>query len=1132
MRSIDILNKCSGIDDALKVFKDTSIKSLNVNGATPEVSVLFTALAFSKEPKFMLYVAPNLYKATRAYEDFTTILGADKVELFGTDEVMTVSLLGEGNELGMERLHALSSIITEEPKIIITHTLALTLPLVPLHAFKEFIVSLHKGEEINREALISLLIDNGYKREPLTQEMGTFSVRGEVIDIWPIFNENPIRLDFFDIEIEAIYSFDPVSQRRTDSKEHIAIFPLSDVVYHEEQINALSDCAKATMMRYQHYEDIVNHNHLSTTRRYIHLLYHQSETLLDYVKGAPLCFQGYMEGLQSLDNSLRQSSEYLGSIDHPNDESWEFSKPLLLPDHVIYYNLNTVLPNDIDLKSYPVIGYNYDVKAILATLNNRYSYVKHYIFTFTSLERYKLFKETLDVHQLAYSTEWDEKSLINVLFCSDSVSFNIQDYSVIGENLIYQTIHISKSKFHKAYASSSDPLKSIHDIKEGDYVVHEDYGIGQYKGIKTVTLNNISNDYLTLQYKDEILYTPVEQIGKLVIYQNSEGSVPALTSLGGDEWRKKKAKVKAKLESMAQEVAMMEAKRSQSVGYKYPEYNEMDEMFKNDAGFVETPDQLQAINDVLTDLASGKVMDRLVCGDVGFGKTEVAMRAAFKVACSHKQVAVLAPTTILARQHYETFKKRFDLFGLRVKLLCRLVSQKEQKRIKDELARGDIDVIVGTHALLAKSVTFKDLGLLVVDEEHRFGVVQKERIKHLKENVDVLSMSATPIPRTLQLALTGLRPMSLINTAPENRYPVQTYVLDYNDIVVKEAIYRELGRQGQIFYLHNHIETLDKVKYKLQRLVPEARITIVNGQMDSEDVENELVKYIEGEYDILLCTTIIENGIDMPNTNTIIIEGADHLGLSQMYQLRGRVGRSNRVAYAYFFSSPHALLTSDSEKRLGAIKEFSALGSGYQLAMRDLAIRGAGDILGAEQSGFIDSIGMDLYLKMLDEVMNHKKAEEQITVPKYNMSINKHVEEKYAGSNEMIIEIHKMINNVHNNQEYSDTRNALLDRFGTLPQDVEEYLLSIYVKYLLDERDIKFIENPLMVICNIPLKSEKNKGYKLFDYISKAKVITLDHEIKYMEEYMVLKIKRNLNDNSYLKDLKAYLEALKSVIRE
>ncbi|MFA6375489.1 MAG: DEAD/DEAH box helicase, partial [Bacilli bacterium] len=598
-----------------------------------------------------------------------------------------------------------------------------------------------------------------------------------------------------------------------------------------------------------------------------------------------------------------------------------------------------------------------------------------------------------------------------------------------------------------------------------------------------------------------------------------------LTKLGTKEWDKRKKVISEKLEDIAKELIDTQVIREQNIGYLYPKDDEFQKLIEDEFPHDETSDQIKAIKDIKKDMEQGKIIDRLICGDVGYGKTEIALRAAVKTVLGQKQVAYLAPTTILSRQHYYTFKERLDKYGIRVELLNRLIPPKKQKEIINGLKSGLVDIIIGTHRILSEDIKFIDLGLLIVDEEQRFGVIHKEQIKKLKSVVNVLTLTATPIPRTLQMAITGIRQLSLISTPPKDRYPVQTYVVEENDIVIKEAIYRELSRGGQVFYLHNKVVDLERIYRKIQRLVPEAKIIIAHGQMNKEQLEDSITKFVDGEYNVLLCTTIIETGIDIPNTNTLIIDNADQLGLSQIYQIRGRVGRSNKIAYAYLTYKKNKVLTQTAAKRLNAIKEFTSLGSGYRIAIKDLAIRGAGDILGREQSGFIDSVGIDMYMRMLDEAINKIKGLKTKEKPYYDIEVSKHVDDKYVSDDTIKIYIHKEISKIESQKEKERIINEFIDRFGKLNEEILLYIEKKYLESLLIKNNInKINETNNMVI--IILSSELLNKINIENLFMKAYEISSRFSFESKRKLLIMKIEKTQDEKNWIYLLTRFFEDL------
>ena len=660
-----------------------------------------------------------------------------------------------------------------------------------------------------------------------------------------------------------------------------------------------------------------------------------------------------------------------------------------------------------------------------------------------------------------------------------------------------------KSKFR--YGSK---IRDINKLKPGDYVVHMSHGIGRYLGIVTLTVKGLKKDFLHLAYKDnDKLYIPVEKIEYITKYSSNEGAKPRLNKLGGTEWSKQKARVKGKVKDIARELLETSAKRKLVPGFAFFADDEDQVLFESKFAYDETADQIKAIREIKEDMEQPFPMDRLLCGDVGYGKTEVAFRAIFKAIKSGKQACFLCPTTILSKQHYENAIERFEGFGVNIEVLNRFVSPKKKQQILEELESGKIDLIIGTHRLLSKDVKYKDLGLLVVDEEQRFGVAHKEKIKEYKENIDVLTLSATPIPRTLQMSLTGVRGLSLIETPPAFRYPIQTYVLKENDQVIKDAIYKELARDGQVFVLFNNVAKIEDQVLRIKKLVPEVKITYIHGQMSKDKIERTMESFVNNEFNVLVCTTIIETGIDIENANTLIVLDADHFGLSQLYQIRGRIGRGKTLAYAYLMYNKTKELNDVAVKRLNAIKEFTELGSGYALAVRDLAIRGAGDILGAEQSGFIDTVGYDMYLKILNEEVERLKGsvkqedQEDAVEERSFISVATHVSDKYADSEDLKIEIHKIINTINDYDSFIKVKEELTDRFGELDEEIIIYMLEELFQYNAKKKGVFKVDqlpNSITVYFNKEV-SQRQDGAELLSSLFK---INPSFDVKYLNNIL------------------------------
>ena len=733
--------------------------------------------------------------------------------------------------------------------------------------------------------------------------------------------------------------------------------------------------------------------------------------------------------------------------------------------------------------------------------------------------------EKLDVIETSINSIID--NYINIVVHKMNNGFMFGKYIVISEKELFNkkdTNYIYKAKFRMG-----NKIRDINKLEKGDYIVHYIHGIGIYQGIKTLNKNGLERDYIMLEYKDhDKLYVPVEKIDMISKYSSKDDYTPVINKLGSSEWAKTKLKTKKRVEKIAIDLLKLYSERQAAKGFAFFKDSEEQIMFEEDFPYKETDDQLKATLEIKKDMESDKPMDRLLCGDVGYGKTEVAFRAVFKAIMSHKQVVILCPTTILSNQHYQNAKDRFSSFDVEIELLNRFVPMRKQKEIIDRLKEGKIDLLIGTHRVLGNDIEFKNLGLLIIDEEQRFGVKHKEKIKEYKNNIDVLTLSATPIPRTLQMAVSGIRGLSLIETPPVDRFPVQTYVLEENNSIIKDAIYKEMSRDGQVFVLYNSIENMEDKKSEINKIVPNARITYIHGRMDKTQIENVMYKFQNKEYDVLLCTTIIETGIDIPSVNTLIVVDADRFGLSQLYQIRGRVGRSNKIAYCYLMYHKGKVLSDIAKKRLSVIKDFTELGSGFAIAMRDLSIRGAGDLLGGEQSGFVDSVGVDMFLNMLsDEVdlLKGKKVEHD-TKEQPLIEVSNNISDDYVKEEDLKIEIHKKISEIDSLEKLNSLKNELEDRFGTLNERIVIYMYEqLFEKKAKDLNITNIKQNKNSVTITLPKEyNEILDGDKLF-----VDVISLNRNFRFSMRLGMINIELSINklDKHYI----YYLNDLLDIIR-
>lgn len=1116
-------------------------QNIYVGNAACNLSRMLAALTYQKTNQNIIYVTENIYEASKAYETFCDLLDEDKVSFFPVEEFISSELVASSLTFRLARMLTIHNIVENNPKLIVTCTEGITKQMMSKAKIQASTIKLHVGQIIKLNKLVEQLVIRGYKKVSITEELGTFSVRGSIVDIYPINSDSVYRINFFDDEIETIKKVNIETQMSEGKTNDIYIFPLYEMYYSEEEIDNIEKSIlkehKLTEKVEKDLRRIKNYNELDQLNIYLPYI---DPNYLPFIQlfNNPICFYEDINNIISHQNAqITEITEYLLNVKYKihNDFFLSVETILKMGYQNIFLQENISSLNDIklnhlfDLKTGSNFDYNNNIKLVVEDI--KLNKDKTYIITHFDEKKLSFLKDVFENNNITYNNNQTIKEKqINLLVSKNAHGFI--DYENQIEILTpheFSPGKISKqSKYHKYY-NNSTKIYNKDDIKPGDYVIHQEYGIGIYLGIETKTLREKQIDYLKIQYADEgNLYVPIENIYLLEKYNTSKDAKPKLNNLTGKEWKKKKARIKEKVMEVAKRLIKVQAERELKQGYIYDKDSKEQMEFESDFEFRETVDQIKAINEVKTDMESKRPLDRLVCGDVGFGKTEVAMRAAFKAVDNGKQVVYLAPTTVLTRQHYHTFKERFEKFGIRVELLNRFVPVSKQKIVLEGITKGYVDIVIGTHRVLSKDLVFKNLGLLIVDEEQRFGVLHKERIKEIKANVDILTLTATPIPRTLQMALSGLRDLSLIETPPTNRLPVQTYVLESNDSVIREAINREMGRNGQIFYLLNRIDELDGLVSKIHKLCPAAKIGVIHGQMTKERIEDELVSFLDRKYDVLVCTTIIETGIDIPNANTLIIERADYLGLSQLYQIRGRVGRSDRISYAYLMYEPHKVLTQQAKERLDAIKEFTALGSGYKIAMKDLAIRGAGDILGDEQSGFIDAIGMDLYMKLLSEAINELKGiKEDPQEHKYfNISISKHIDPNYVLDDEIRIIMHKEISKIKSRDQIKSLILEYTDRYGKLNDEILLYMEEKYLEYLLkskgieafkelkDEIQLNFDEETTNKINYKNLSQCANKYAPLFTFSLKNKRIFIhidpkDYDTSYI--YTLTKFLENIN---------------------
>ena len=1037
----------------------------SIIGLNKEMSSLYIYDSFIKYNKGILVVASELYEANLLFEYLSKY--TDKVLFFPMDDFLTSEAISVSPEFKAERIDTLNKLINDDKYIVVTNLMGYLryLPLPSL--WKDSNVNISVNCDYDRDSLLNKLYNMGYIRNVLVNETGNIGVRGYVIDIFPIMEENPVRIEFWGDTVTSIKYFDVDTQRSISEIDNICIYPFTEFLLNDYSI------------------DFIN------SQKYL-ANYGSVASIYDYINDGICFFSDYNLILNSYSTLVDTIMDYDANYSADIKTNYMNSFTDIVIKHSVYImNFDNVVNKSVKSLKFSINNIeNYDnnYEKLKSDLLNYVKNNKTVIICVLDKNMASRISDYLEIDDIIYTDECNIiNGKINLIIKSIPRGFIYGNYIVISDVDIFSlgnTVKKYKSKFKTGTRTSN-----ILDINKGDFVVHEMFGIGIYDGLVTIPKNGMKKDYLKIIYADnDILYIPVENIDRISKFSGKDGVGVKLNSLSNDNWQKKKGKVKAKLESIADDLLKVSTDRELKVGFAFKKDDENQKMF--DSGFVytETPDQIKSINDIKREMESSKPMDMLLCGDVGYGKTEVAFRAMFKAVDSGKQVAYLCPTTILSNQQYTSCIERFKDFPVRIELLNRFVDKSRQKKIIDDLEKGLVDIVFGTHRLLSNDVKYKDLGLLVVDEEQRFGVTHKEKIKQYKSTVDVLTLSATPIPRTLQMSMSGVRSLSLIETAPQERYPIQTYVLEENNLVIKDAIYKELSRNGQTFILYNNVNNIETKVNEFRSLVPEAKIDYAHGQMNKVTLENKMNNFINNKFNVLVCTTIIETGIDIPNVNTLIILDADRFGLSQLYQIRGRIGRSNKIGYAYLMYGKNKFLTDTAIKRLDVIREFTELGSGFKIAMRDLSIRGAGDILGREQSGFIDSIGIELYLKMLNEAVRKSKGEKIIEEDtkkndKPLIEVSTHISDSYISDVELKILIHKKINEVKDETTLNDIRDELSDRFGKISEEMEIYMYEEWFEKIAKSLGInKVVTMKNNIDIELPCElSSKIDGERLFN---------------------------------------------------
>ena len=1024
--------------------------------------------ALSDGFKYKIIACSSETKAKQIFEEYK-ILGENVFQYPAKDLLFYQADL-RGKYLTKQRMEVFQAMMEQQDMTIVVTFDGFMDALIPLDVMRKRMISVKLGEVVDFEKLKKDMVLLGYDREEQIEGPGQFAVRGGIMDIYPLTEETPIRIELWGDEVDSIRTFDVESQRSIENLQEIVIYPATD--FPEEA------CKRVSFLDYFDKENSI-------------LFLDEPVRLIE--KGNAV----EQEFVQAQANRMESGFDV-------SDEEMKLFSPKEIAEKMVLFYAVGFSALDIKckelrarevfhLQTKGVNPYNNSFEMLTRDLKRLKRTNYRVILLSGSRTRAKRLAEDLRDYNLSsfYSEDMNREVqegeiMVTYGHVAEGYEYPMLKFMVISETDIFG--RKKKKKKRKTYEGQK--ILNFAELKVGDYVVHENHGLGIYQGIEKIEIDKVAKDYMKISYAaGGNLYIPATQLDLIQKYASADAKKPKLNRLGGQEWHKTKTRVRGAVKEIARDLVELYAARQQKEGFVYGEDTVWQKEFEEMFPFEETEDQILAIEETKRDMESTKIMDRLICGDVGYGKTEIAIRAAFKAVQENKQVVYLCPTTILAQQHYNTFMQRMKEFPVRVDLMCRFRTSAQQKKTIEDTKRGLVDIVVGTHRVLSDDLQFKDLGLLIIDEEQRFGVQHKEKIKKLKENIDVLTLTATPIPRTLHMSLIGIRDMSVLEEAPVDRMPIQTYVMEYNDEMVREAIQRELSRDGQVYYVYNKVKDIDEITAKIQKLVPEATVAYAHGQMRENKLESIMLDFINGEIDVLVSTTIIETGLDISNANTMIIHDADQLGLAQMYQLRGRVGRSNRMAYAFLLYRRDKLLREVAEKRLSAIREFTDLGSGFKIAMRDLEIRGAGNLLGAEQHGHMEAVGYDLYCKMLNEAVKHLKGEmeEESYTTTLDLNVDAFIPASYIQNEYQKLDIYKRIASIENEEEMDDMLEELIDRFGDVPKKVQQLLSIAMLKALAHSAYVIAVEQKGEKIKFVMYEQAKVKVEKIPDLVQKYK---------------------------------------------
>ena len=1075
---------------------------------------------FEENDNSMVVVTHSDVDAKNLYEDLSFY--TTDVFYFPVREVVFYNVDAISGDLRWARLKVIKEILqNERKKIIVTSIDALTSLYTPKEYYLRYSMIIKTGDDIDLKEISKSLLQCGYERVEVVEGKGEFSFRGGILDVFPPTSAYPYRVELFGDEVDSIRTFNTESQRSIEKVEEFSIFPSKEVIVddecrsravqniNEELKKVIANVSKENKESVEKIKGIVGKNiellnntyYFETIDSYLPFFYEKLDSFFDYLQGYTFVVDDFKRSSGKMESIYYEFNEnYMSFLQRgdilPSQNSLLLNKGELesklenssLITLSSFLNKSDGLFNTVDIgfEEVTLNKYNGQLNMLIEDIQERKEKKYKTVILAGTRPRGERLVKTL-MEKGIFSTYKDsidkiEAGEVVITFGNLLRGFDYPELelSIISDKDIFGETRRKRSG--KAVRKKGvAKITSFAELKPGDYVVHANHGIGIYKGIKQMVAGGTTRDYLDIVYdKGDKLYVPVDQLDLVQKYIGSEGNSPKINKLGGAEWQKAKAKARKSINEIAQDLVKLYAARATLKGHSFGKDTEWQRQFEDEFPYEETPDQLASLEEIKRDMESDKPMDRLLCGDVGYGKTEVAIRAAFKAVMDGKQVAFLVPTTILADQHYNNFIKRFSDFPIKIDMISRFRTPKQQKATLQALKEGNVDILIGTHRLVSKDIVFKDLGLLIVDEEQRFGVAQKEKIKGMKKNVDVLTLSATPIPRTLHMSLTGVRDISVIETPPEDRYPIQTYVVEQNDQLIRDAILREIGRGGQVYFVYNRVESIDSMANYIRDLVPECKVGIMHGQMTEKELETEMIAFMNKEYDVLVCTTIIETGIDISNVNTMIVHNADKMGLSQLYQLRGRVGRANRIAYAYFIYTKDKILTEVAEKRLKALKDFTELGSGFKIAMRDLEIRGAGNMMGSSQHGHMASIGYDLYCRMLEDTIKLIKGEieNEPIETSVDIKVDAFIPSSYITDEIQKIEVYKKIAAIENINDFMEIKSELEDRYSSIPDSVYNLMDIAYIKSICKGLYIEDIKETAK-----ELRFKFVKGYKGFEGI-------------------------------------------------